>query len=225
MLDNDTKTKLKTMSLLYVEDEDELRATMLYTLERKFSKVYVGKNGQEGLELFKQYKPDFIITDIKMPVLDGLGMIKNIRKVDRNTPILILSAYDDKKYLMEAIDYNVTKYIVKPITNSTLLPALNELFQEKELKIQYAPNLFYYPQEHKFEKDGVYTHLTSSEHEILDYMYKNKESVISYEAFTNLLYDASVETIRTHIKNIRKKSDENIIKTIPTLGYKLKILI
>ena len=171
MIDKDTKIKLKTMSLLYVEDEDELRETMLHSFKRRFLKVLVGKNGQEGLDLYKEHNPDFIITDIKMPIMDGIQMVENIRQTNKTIPILILSAYDDKKYLMSAIDNQVTKYIVKPITNSTFLPVLNSLMQEKEFKIQYTPNIFYFPYEHKFEKNGVYTYLTFSEHEILNYMY------------------------------------------------------
>ena len=223
MLDTDTREKLKHLSLLYVEDEKELQDTMQELLNKIFANVYTVSNGQEGLDFFNRLNPDMIITDILMPVMDGLQMVKSIRELDRAIPIIILSAYDDKQYLLDAIDNNITKYMVKPIIGSVFYDTLNKLLSTMELKIDFDFDLFYYPKEHKIQKNGEYLYLTASEDIILSYLLKYKNKVITQETLINLLDNATMDIIRTHIKNIRKKTKSSIIETIATVGYKLNI--
>lgn len=222
MLDDDVKLKLKSLALLYVEDEDELREIMIDLLQRKFAKVHIAKNGKEGLSLFKSNDIDLIMTDIRMPIMGGMEMVHNIRQVNKKVPIIILSAHDDKRYLFEAIDNKITKYMVKPIEHSIFLATLNNLFKNKEISLKYGEKLFYYPFEKRFENNGISNTLTLSEHTILNYMNKHKNDVIQYEVLIGLFNDCTIDTIRTHIKNIRKKSFNSIIKTVPLEGYKLE---
>ena len=76
---------LKKLSLLYVEDDDNTREELEYFLQNKVEKLYVAKNGQEGLELFKEHENeiDLIITDVNMPILNGLDMVKEIKKINK----------------------------------------------------------------------------------------------------------------------------------------------
>ena len=97
---------LKNITILYAEDEKDLREVTHQILKGFTKKQYVAQNGQEGLELFKKYEKeiDLIITDVNMPILNGLDMVKEIKKINLNIPIIVATAFSNKEYLLEAID-------------------------------------------------------------------------------------------------------------------------
>ncbi|MGM0623048.1 MAG: response regulator transcription factor [Campylobacterota bacterium] len=117
---------LKDVTLLYVEDDKEVNEALTRSLRRICKEVFVAYNGLEGFELFEQHKDkiDIIVTDIKMPILDGIGMIKKIRQIDSLKPIIITSAHGESEYLYEAIDEGVASYILKPISKQRLKETL-----------------------------------------------------------------------------------------------------
>ena len=104
-----------TISILYVEDEENVRAMLSRFLKRFCDELYVAQNGEEGLELYKEHKPSIVISDIKMPKMNGLDMIKEIKAIDHTQLVLLLSAHSDSEYLFEAINLNVDGYVLKPI--------------------------------------------------------------------------------------------------------------
>lgn len=75
--------KLKSLRLLYAEDEDGIRKPMANTLSYYLKEVIEARNGEEGLSLYDEQRPDIILTDLRMPVKDGLYMVKEIRKTDK----------------------------------------------------------------------------------------------------------------------------------------------
>ena len=118
---------LKSLHLLYVEDEDDDRTQMVDFLQRRVKKVYAAVNGVQGLELFGQYDINLVITDIRMPLMDGLAMAEHIRAMSPKIPIIITTAFEDTRYFTRAIDLSVDKYIVKPID----INILNNTFKIK----------------------------------------------------------------------------------------------
>ena len=94
----------KAYTVLYIEDEPDIRDETRKLLEKFFKSVRTGADGEEGLALYREYHDDIIITDVNMPKLSGLEMTKKIREFDQNVPIVIFSAYDDKTNLLSAID-------------------------------------------------------------------------------------------------------------------------
>jgi signal transduction histidine kinase len=104
------------LTILYVEDSDTTRDSTSIVLHDIFKITYIATDGQNGLELYTQYQNeiDFILTDIQMPNMDGFEMIKRIRKISTDIPIFIFSAYDSSSYLFDAINLNVSGYILKP---------------------------------------------------------------------------------------------------------------
>lgn len=103
------------LNLLFVEDSKDVREQTTKFLEMFFQKITVCENGQEALDSFKNIEYDIIITDLNMPVLSGIDMIKEIRKTNSEIPILILSAHNEKHIISEANSYNINGYIIKPI--------------------------------------------------------------------------------------------------------------
>ncbi|MGM0623876.1 MAG: response regulator transcription factor, partial [Campylobacterota bacterium] len=94
---------LKQMHLLYVEDDKDIQKPLSDMFQRKCKTLTVASDGQEGLQAYKEHSPDIIVTDIKMPKLDGLGMISKIRQEDEEIPIVITSAFTETSFLQEAI--------------------------------------------------------------------------------------------------------------------------
>jgi diguanylate cyclase (GGDEF)-like protein len=146
---------LKNITILYAEDEKDLREVTHQILKGFTKKQYVAQNGQEGLELFKKYENeiDLIITDVNMPILNGLDMIKEIKKINLNIPIIVATAFSNKEYLLEAIDIGVDKYVLKPIDIAKLLQVMSQSLVYHELKDLYTDKLTNLPNRNKLKKD------------------------------------------------------------------------
>ncbi|MCD4790222.1 MAG: response regulator [Bacteroidales bacterium] len=128
------------ISVLFVEDEHLLRAIYERILNKLVTKLYIAENGKEGLELYRKHHPDLIITDIMMPVMDGLEMIEEIRKKDNNVRLVILSAYGETEYFIDAIKIGVNNFLLKPVETKKLILHVEELAKgillEREVKDQ-----------------------------------------------------------------------------------------
>lgn len=101
--------------VLYVEDDPDIREAIAENLFRRVRELHLAENGQAGLEAFVTQKPDLIITDIKMPVMDGLEMAERISRIDPAIPVIVTSAHEEKEYLRKAMELGIQAYIVKPI--------------------------------------------------------------------------------------------------------------
>lgn len=112
------------ISLLYVEDERVTREQISRILQRIVTELYVAENGQQGLELYREKRPDIIMSDIMMPVMNGLEMAREIRRLDRDSQIVMLTAYSDTEYLLECIRLGINQYVQKPVDFSQLATAI-----------------------------------------------------------------------------------------------------
>ncbi|QKF81230.1 EAL domain-containing protein [Halarcobacter ebronensis] len=146
---------LKNITILYAEDEEALREITLNILKGFTKKQFVAQNGAEGLELFKQNESeiDLIITDVNMPIMNGLEMIREIKRINPNIPIIVATAFSNTEYLLEAIDIGVDKYVLKPIDMKKLLQLMSQSLLYHELKDLYIDNLTHLPNRNKLKKD------------------------------------------------------------------------
>jgi two-component sensor histidine kinase len=115
------------ISLLFVEDNDTIRFLYSKLLSSRVNTFYTAENGQLGLDLYNQHKPDLIITDISMPVMDGLEMIGHIKKTDPEVKVIVMSAYSIKEYFLEAINLGVNGYLIKPVEAKKLFLLIDDL--------------------------------------------------------------------------------------------------
>ena len=129
--------RLKELTVLYVEDEIDVREEISEMLELKVGKLFISKNGKEALDIYNKEDIDIIITDIQMPIMDGMSMIEIIRETDESIPVIITTAFNETSFLKRAIDLHVDKYITKPIDFVQLISVLNRsadvVFQRKEI--------------------------------------------------------------------------------------------
>lgn len=130
------KEILKTISVLYVEDEDDVRGFTAKLLSSLLKKIYVAQDGQEGLQIFEEHKDyiDLVVTDINMPKLDGLSMCEAIKNIHNEIPLVITSAHNDTNFLKRAIEIGVTTYAMKPIDLYQLVESIIKAMEPIILK-------------------------------------------------------------------------------------------
>lgn len=114
------------IKLLYVEDEAIIREQLERLLKRVVKDVITASNGEEGLKAFRENKPDIIVTDIKMPQMTGLEMAREIREIDKAIPIIITTAHSESEFLLEAIEINVSDFLLKPVDTDNLISVIEK---------------------------------------------------------------------------------------------------
>ncbi len=117
-------------SLLYVEDEKRIQSELIDVLSDYCENLYVADNGKEGLELYKEHKPKIVVSDIKMPVMNGIDMVKEIKALNLESRIIFTTAFSDYEYLQEAIALQVDGYILKPISLDQLEEKLEHIIED-----------------------------------------------------------------------------------------------
>jgi len=127
---------LKSLTILYVEDDNTTRQMGCEFLSRLVGVLITAKNGADGLNAYREHNPDIVITDIQMPVMDGLTMIQKIRDLDkcRSVPVIVMSAFEQVDYLKRSIPLGAFDYVVKPLEpdkfTASLLACARHLLEE-----------------------------------------------------------------------------------------------
>ncbi|EOH5754491.1 butyrate response regulator transcription factor BumR [Campylobacter jejuni] len=219
----------KELIILVVEDEIKTRESMINILSERFSKVIGAQNGDEGLKKFKKFKPDLVITDIAMPIMDGLDMAREIKEISDDVPIVVLSAYSEKERLLRSIDIGIDKYLIKPVDIEELFKVLDYLIGEK---IE-ANMLVKISEEYQFNKtkrtlihNGKEIVLTKKELAFISLLLKQPGVLVLHEDIKKNVWigeHVSDTAVRTFIKRVRDKVGEDFIKNVLSLGYKINI--
>jgi YesN/AraC family two-component response regulator len=136
------KVYAKFQKILYVEDDESLRVETVNILKRFYMVVKSAANGQEALELYKKEKFDVVLTDIRMPKMDGIELARLIKEQNKKQNIIVMSAHDETEYFIELIKVGINEFILKPADTDQFLYALLQASEEveclKELeKLQY----------------------------------------------------------------------------------------
>jgi len=224
------KDMLKNFTILYVDDEDMVRKNAVEFLNRVSSKVYEAKDGKEAIAVWKKYKPDIIITDINMPKLNGIDMASYIRAHDKDVQIIVATAYSDTDYLLKAVELQLVKYIIKPITKEKLISALEksiELIEDKsKFNLSLSPTCKYNAYEKVIYENNKEKKLTKNETLFLDLLAHHHTRVVTYEEIENAIWayeGMSQDAIRSLVRGLRKKVPDGVIENISGMGYKLHL--
>ena len=136
------KNQLIDIAVLYVEDEQTTRETVSAMLERQIRTVYRAVDGKEGLSVFKARRPEIVITDIRMPVMDGLDMAREIKALAPRTHVIVTTAHNDTEFFLDAIDIGIDQYVLKPVDRDRLFTAIKKcqeiLSLERTIKFKDA---------------------------------------------------------------------------------------
>jgi len=181
---------IRELTLLYVEDDEVLREQFMRVLNPRFKQTYEASDGAQALEKYEQYHPDMMLVDINLPIIDGLEVIERIRENDKDTPIIVLSAYSDQEKLLRAIKLGLADYLVKPVPHKKLLALL------EETAFGYAT---------RREKNNIILLRNN-------YSWKKEEKILSYSGETIPLTKREILLLDLLIERIDKITTPDIIK-------------
>lgn len=221
----------KELNVLYVEDNLDVQQQTLKMLLSFFEKIELANNGKVALELFYENKYDLIITDIKMPLADGIFLIESIRKTDKKIPIIIFSAHDDKDYFLKTINAGIDGYILKPYTLEQITQTLDNLIQkyesyeEYENKIRLENGFVWDKGLKQLFKNSKNIRLSKYERKLFELFISEHSILKSYDEIEYFLFnnvDNNTKRIRNLITRLKQKLDYELFETVYSHGYSLK---
>lgn len=218
-MNDETLNNLKYYTLLFVENEKGTRDNYQEVFDLLFKKVFVAKDGLQALDLFKKNSCDIIITDIKMPNMDGIELVKEIRKTNKDISIVIISAYTDEELLLSSIPLNLIEYIVKPLSEKKLFEVFDAFLSKQDSLCKFNFN----KNKSEISFDNVKYELTLKECMLINKLI-NSQNIITYEEIQNDIWQENImsqNALRLFMKNLRKKLPVNTIKNISNQGYML----
>ena len=225
-------SRLSELTLLYVEDDAELRAQFVRILKPKFKEVYEASDGIQALELYEQHTPKMMVVDINLPKLDGLEVIESIRKCDKTTPIIILSAYSDQEKLLRAIKLGLSEYLIKPVPHKKLLSVLDDMALNYQAEIEennliMLQNDYFWKKEERalFHGDEIIP-LTKRERIFLGMMVNHVDTIVAFSSILNLMWEneesqVAYSSLSHLLKRLKKKLPDELIENIYGEGYRI----
>lgn len=216
--------------ILIVEDSlDNIQ--ILNDILKEEYQLKIAKDGKKGLELYKQYNPSIIISDINMPIMTGIEMAEEIRKDDLNTKIIFISAHDEIEYLLKASSLKLTKYILKPLKTDDVIDAvetakkeLNSFNITSNKTFNYQNKIIWDFNNMTLKIEDKNIDLTPNEKKILNFLFLNINTVKTYD---QIIYDMDEDFEMTKksllqaITTLRKKLTIDFIQNIYGIGYKI----
>lgn len=209
---------MKKIKLLYAEDEKNTRENSIRYIQSRYNfEIYVADDGAQALDLYKKYEPDILLTDITMPNMDGLELIKEVRKLSKQTQIIMLTAHSEQKKLLAAFDAYVVNYLIKPIDRQKLKKSIETALEALPKREQSSSSLVHIEEDATFDSSkGEYTmygervQLSKSEMLLLTLLCEKQHTdVDAYEIFMYVWDDFEREfssnSVRTLVKKLRKK--------------------
>lgn len=223
-------TALKSLTLLYAEDDALIRQNAIEYLSRYCDHLYEAGDGEEALQKYREETPDIIITDIQMPKLNGLDFASRVRQHDKKTPIIITTAYTDTSYLLQAVELQLIKYIVKPITaekmQEALHLALESLSDDYETLVALDNHTRYDTLNKTLFIHDTSIKLTHNELLFFDFLVKHRQRTITYEEIEHLIWayeGMSMDALRSLVRGLRRKLEGDFIENLSGVGYRLRV--
>lgn len=218
---------LKRLSILFVEDDDILRNQITETLKIFFEKVYIAKDGVEAFELFQEEKADIILSDIKMPKMDGLKLSEKIREKNNNIPIILLTSFSDQMTLLKALNSGIDGYILKPLELNNFLETFEKVLKRKRTisKIfSFREGYVYNILSEELYKDGNLIILGKKEKTLLKLFINNWDKTLTKDEIFEAIWgyeEITESALKNLLNRLRSKIGFDIIISIKGSGWKL----
>ncbi len=219
--------------ILVVDDEPQILRVLRRSLSLHRFDVRSATDGESALDLFCAWSPDLVITDLSMPLMDGLKLCREIRKISE-VPIIILSVKGEESIKVEALDEGGDDYITKPFSINELMARVRAALRRapdgkvEEMRLQIGDFLIDLAAHQAFVR-GEEIHLTPKEFELLVYLVKNNGKILTHRTLLGAIWGGDstgqTEYLRVFLGNLRKKieinpSDPQYISTEPWIGYR-----
>jgi two-component system KDP operon response regulator KdpE len=217
--------------ILVVDDESQITLVLRHILTAHDYTVRTADDGVSGLELFREWQPDLVLTDLQMPEMDGLELCRRIRSAS-DLPIVILSVRDEEETIVEALDAGADDYVTKPFSTNELLARLRSAFRrapKQEESVVDAGSFSLDKTAHLAKLNGTELRLTPKEFDLLEIFIRNPERVLTHSFLLQKVwgsyYTEQAEALRVLVGSLRKKiepdpSNPTYIQTEPWIGYR-----
>jgi two-component system alkaline phosphatase synthesis response regulator PhoP len=220
------------MALIYfVEDDQSISYIIEKTLDHAGIKGIGFSNAEDFFKAFREQRPDMILLDVMLPGVSGIDILKTIRKIDSDTPIMMVSALQSEMDKVIALDYGADDYMTKPFGVLELTSRIqSKLRKQKAMEVYVLKDVILDDQKHLFTIHHREVYLTQKEYDIFKLLIKDKGKVISKEAIFKMVWETDfigeTRTLDMHIKSLREKlkqHDSDVsIKTIRGIGYQVE---
>lgn len=218
---------MKNYTILYAEDDLNLANQVIDLLELLDFKVFYAKDGLSALEIIKEEKIDILLLDISMPRLDGLKLLEQIRQNDNKTPAIMITALSDSQTLLNAVELNICKYLVKPFDRLKLELALDKAIKQINNLIKLSKNVYLDMVTNELLVNDEVKKLSKKEFLLLEILLKSSPNIVDFYTICEYVYDdydVSSDAIKSLVKNLRRKiNDKGVIHNANARGYYIKI--
>jgi len=218
----------KSMKILIIEDEPGIYNFLKDGLKEEGFSITIASDGLKGLEKFNQTKPDLVLLDWMLPGLSGIDICKEIRKKDKVTPILFLTAKDTLKETIEGLRSGANDFIKKPFSFEELLERINIHFRNKhDDQILTLGAISLNKSSYQVFNKSMEVSLTQREFSLLEFLIKNKSTICTRDEIIdkvwNIRFEYDTGVIDVFINSLRKKlnmdKEKGYIKTVRGVGY------
>lgn len=219
--------------ILVVDDEPQITRVLRRTLSAQGYDVQTAGDGEEALEVFRQWNPNLVVTDLSMPIMGGLELCRRIRKVSQ-VPVIVLSVKGEERSKVEALDAGADDYITKPFGMEELLARVRVVLRRAPASVPEAllveiGDFIVDLEARRLTVRGTELHLTPKEYDLLVYLLRHADKVLTHRALLGAVwggdYTGQTEYLRVFIGQLRKKIEPDpahprYIITEPWIGYR-----
>lgn len=224
---------MEIKKILVIDDEFQITRVLKRSLQAHRYDVRTAADGESGLELFHDFHPDLVITDLSMPAMNGIEVCREIRKISE-IPIIVLSVKGEESTKVEALDAGADDYMTKPFGMDELLARVRANLRrvpsdKKEDSLLEVGDFSIDLANYQVFVRGAEIHLTPKEFELLTYLVKNHDKVLTHRVLLGAVWGGNFteqnEYLRVFVGNLRKKIEQNPAKpqyilTEPWIGYR-----
>ncbi len=223
------KKMLKRSTILLVDDNQQIMEKLKRLLSIYVCEIYEAENGQDGYDMYQQYNPSIIFTDIEMPISNGLDLVTKIREDNSDIPIVIMSAYTNESYLLKSIKLKLSEYLIKPIKHEDILKILEDSAKQllkntlaKQVSLNY--DYIYDPQNELIKVYDKKIALTNKENLFIELLILYRGNLVTKKMCEDKMYgafDMPASTLKNLVFRLRKKVDKLVV-TVGKSGYMIE---
>ena len=229
---------LVTRKILIVDDEQPIRKLLEYNLRQAGYETISAADGQAAIELAENEKPDLILLDLMLPIIDGMEVCKILRKKGVNIPIIMLTAKGDELDKVLGLEIGADDYMTKPFSPREVIARMKAVLRRSDTQVDDIDDeilssgpITIYVDRYEVYLEGIKLEFTPKEFELLAYFIQNKNRVLSRDLLLSAVwnYDFAGDTriVDVHVSHLREKIEENTrhpiyIKTVRGIGYKFE---
>ena len=221
------------MWILVVEDEQSMGELLRQGLAEENHTVILARDGAEGLHAAEAGNYDVIVTDVMMPGMDGIELVRRLRRGGRHTPVLVLTARDAPEDIVRGLDAGADDYLTKPFPFGVLLARLRSITRRAErphVAHLQVEDLVLDPASHEVTRAGRIIALTATEYRVLEFLMRRAGHALSRSAIIEGVWgfeeDIEANTVDVFIRLLREKVDagagRKVIQTVRGFGYILR---